>query len=272
MEKIKILVAQHKNAVVYSNNVYIPIHVGKAISNIDLGIIGDDTGDNISHLNPYYCELTAQYWAWKNMRDIDYIGLCHYRRYFKKEIMNENIDALMDGYDIILCKRIVLNCSVIDYLSNLLTNEDVLLFYLFMRDKASNTKSVDYFYRNNNKFSPCNMFVCRKELFDMYCEWQFGILDKIYTILPKSPYSREQRIIGYLAETLLSFYAYTHNLRVREIPIIPMIGNQNEYFKRSLLGNMMKNFIFNISPKFRVRLDILSGLERDGYIEMISRI
>ena len=32
------------------------------------GVQSDDEGDNIAHLNPYYCELTAQYWAWKHAR------------------------------------------------------------------------------------------------------------------------------------------------------------------------------------------------------------
>lgn len=65
--KSMILVACHKPCNMYNKGIYTPIQVGKAISEYDLGIIGDDTGDNISQKNPSYCELTAQYWAWKNV-------------------------------------------------------------------------------------------------------------------------------------------------------------------------------------------------------------
>lgn len=83
---IKILVAHHKQGLIIENDVYFPIQVGKELSSLDLGIQGDDVGDNISYLNPIYCEMTAAYWAWKNIL-ADYVGLCHYRRYFTFESM-----------------------------------------------------------------------------------------------------------------------------------------------------------------------------------------
>ena len=132
MEKIKILVAQHKEAEVFHNEVYIPIHVGKALSKTELGILCDDTGDNISHLNPYFCELTAQYWAWKNMHDVEYIGLCHYRRYFQTEFTMENVEQLMDGADIVLAKSIFFSENLYSNLSRDLVPEDILAFFLVL--------------------------------------------------------------------------------------------------------------------------------------------
>jgi hypothetical protein len=79
--KIKIAIAYHKPSIIISDNHYIPIHVGNLKSNIILNITGDDGMENISYKNPYYCELTALYWIWKNIT-ADYKGLCHYRRLF----------------------------------------------------------------------------------------------------------------------------------------------------------------------------------------------
>ena len=81
MKDIKILIAHHKPGMVIKSGMYLPLHVGKTISKYKLDIQGDDTGDNISKLNPIFCEMTAVYWGWKNIK-ADYIGLCHYRRYF----------------------------------------------------------------------------------------------------------------------------------------------------------------------------------------------
>ena len=66
---------------------YLPVHVGaegkKAAdgSDLDLGYVKDNTGDNISDKNPHYSELTGLYWAWKHISS-RYVGLVHYRRYF----------------------------------------------------------------------------------------------------------------------------------------------------------------------------------------------
>ena len=104
MQNIKILVATHKKYKMPADtSVYLPIHVGCEVKE-DLGFQGDNSGENISTLNPYYCELTGLYWAWKNL-DCEYLGLVHYRRYFTKmtKKYNESInidDVILNRYEI----------------------------------------------------------------------------------------------------------------------------------------------------------------------------
>ena len=110
--RIKILVACHKaDPNIRQDDIYMPIQVGKALHpELDLGFQCDNTGDNISEKNGSYCELTALYWAWKNLKDVDYIGLCHYRRYFK--MTNAELSEAMNSRDILLAKPLTLSTSV----------------------------------------------------------------------------------------------------------------------------------------------------------------
>jgi hypothetical protein len=48
----------------------------------------DNVQENIAKKNPYYSELTAFYYIWKNQVS-DLIGFCHYRRYLIPPILNQ---------------------------------------------------------------------------------------------------------------------------------------------------------------------------------------
>jgi hypothetical protein len=61
-----------------------PIIVGNSFNNFSPDIyLRDNSSENISDLNSYFCELTAMYWLWKNydQKPFEIIGLAHYRRY-----------------------------------------------------------------------------------------------------------------------------------------------------------------------------------------------
>ena len=91
-EDIRILVACHKPAYVPENPLLCPIQVGAALSREHMqGMLHDDEGIHISEKNRSYCELTAIYWAWKNL-EADYYGLFHYRRYFSFDVSEEPED------------------------------------------------------------------------------------------------------------------------------------------------------------------------------------
>lgn len=274
--KIEILIACHKRSRVFSNNIYVPIHVGKALHpNIDLGYIGDDTGENISKFNPYYCELTAQYWGWKNIHN-KYIGLCHYRRYFKNEITNSNIDDLMSDCDIILAPKVHLNRSLHDHWMSNLCPESLIIFYDVMKNNFSDDYDGIVSYFSGNCYSPFNMFICEKKLFDKFAEWEFNILQEVQRRLPVLPYSMENRFLGYMAETLLSYYAKKMDFKVKYADVVDMIGpNSKNTLNQTVLMkilNKCRYFITSYHTKKKIASiqDISSpwmvGLKNDGLI------
>lgn len=92
------------------------------------------------------------------------------------------------------------------------------------------------------------MFICRNELFDKFCEWEFKILFVLFSITPKSPYTRERCLMGYLAESLLPFFTFENKLRIKELPLAPMIGDKEEYSKQAL-STKLKSRIFSLKNK-----------------------
>jgi hypothetical protein len=134
---IKIFVAYHSECQILQNEIYIPIQVGRSNAKSLLNMIGDDTGENISKKNQIYSEMTALYWIWKNFEDYDYIGLCHYRRFFtfdcnfildiKKYILyaySKLIGSWHSGFNFIKDSAYILNkIEAIEVKNNFFTNQ-----------------------------------------------------------------------------------------------------------------------------------------------------
>ena len=219
--RIKILVACHKaDPNIRQDDIYMPIQVGKALHpELDLGFQCDNTGDNISEKNGSYCELTALYWAWKNLKDVDYIGLCHYRRYFK--MTNAELSEAMNSRDILLAKPLTLSTSVYNELVYWTCLEDATVFIdsilsLFPEYK----EDVISYYFMENKFSQCNMMLMSKEKFYEYCNFIFPIIQLTESRIKISGYTRQRRVFGYLAETALGLWLTHNKLKNRKINII----------------------------------------------------
>lgn len=228
MKNIVILVASHKPDKVYKDDVYTPIHVGRAISKYKeemADMIGDDTGDNISSKNPEYCELTATYWAWKNLPDVKYVGLCHYRRYFAIKFTEENIKTILEEYDVVLVKPYLHDRYNEFKLARHLAMEDECIFLKVIKKLYPEYEQtlIDYLY--GFKDYPYNMFVMRKELFDKYCAFLFSILKLCELNMKKLPYTCSSRRLGYIAEYLLPIFCIHNRLRIKEEPIVGFIGN-----------------------------------------------
>lgn len=215
---IKILVAAHKPYWMPDNDVYLPIQVGAA-GKESLGWQRDDEGDNISAKNPNYCELTALYWAWKNL-DADYIGLVHYRRYFtrkevhgiqakKRQILNgAEWQALLQTTPVIVSDKrkyyIETNESHYKHAHH---PEGLAVAHEVIREEYPEYLAAYRRVMQRTWAHMFNMFVMRKDLYDTYAEWLFAILTEMEKRLDITGWSAyESRVYGFVSELLLDVW------------------------------------------------------------------
>ena len=218
--KIKVLVAAHKQFPMPDDSVYLPVLVG-AVKNYKAGIAyqRDDEGDNISARNPYYSELTGVYWAWKNLKDVDAIGLVHYRRYFYVS-KPHNLDHVAKGAD---CEHFLADYDVIVPKKRNYYIESNYDHYIHAHPAEPLDKTRDIIADAYPDYLPAfdmmmkrrsahmfNMFVMKRPAFESYCEFVFGVLSKLEGQIDISGYSvQDQRVYGYISERLLDVWLYT---------------------------------------------------------------
>lgn len=235
-QDIKILVATHKKYQMPNDKMYMPIQVG-AEGKENFGFATDNIGDNISLKNPYFCELTALYWAWKNL-DSKYVGLVHYRRYFtiKKKIPKDKNKK----FDIILKE---------DELKNILKDTDVVLpkkrkyyienlydhykhtMYIEPLDETRKIieekypEYIDEFDKLKKRTSAhmFNMFIMKEEILNEYCKWLFDILFELEKRIDENKYdSFHARFYGRVSELLLDVWIEKNKVRYKEIKVMDM--------------------------------------------------
>lgn len=231
---IKILVAAHKKYWMPNDDVYFPIHVGRE-GKADLGYIGDNTGDNISAKNANYCELTGLYWAWKNLK-CDYIGLCHYRRYFagknlhtnnaekKKAVIlhRQDYEKLLREYDVILpVKRNYYIETVRSQYEHAHNKRDINEAEKIVTELYPEYSEAFAKVMGRTKLHILNMFVMNKALFDEYCSWLFSILFELEKRIDITNYNKyEARVFGFISERLFNVWLEKQKLKVKEVPVV----------------------------------------------------
>lgn len=241
--ELKIITFYHNRAKLIKDDHYLPIHVGRAISNkknkdgkisnkelewLKKNMIGDDTGENISYLNNKLCELTGIYWAWKNYEKIgnpDYIGFQQYRRIltpYKIKIKRSSFDLaiinkLYKDYEKLLklCQKF--NIINLQKTYTLRTNQESFEEIAGYKEADLTSKILkenfpEYYdslnkYMKGRKLHCYNMFIMEKNLFFEYCEFVFKILfrlEKELNIDYENP--ERNRYPAYIAERLTDIF------------------------------------------------------------------
>lgn len=239
--------------------IYLPLQVGRALHD-DYGYLGDDTGDNISVKNPYYSELTGLYWIWKNYADADYLGLCHYRRYFLNgngELMTAaDYENILSKYDVITAKPHV---GAYDYRTIYGRSHDIR--NLDLTGEVILELCPEYYETFQSVISGChcyvgNLFVAPKSLFYAYCEWLFPIFFALEPRIDVSHYDDyHKRVFGFLSEQLLIVWIKYHHLSCYEASF----GLNQEKAETILLKQNIKKYLLtdDITGAYRCLCDTL---------------
>ncbi|MBO4780702.1 MAG: DUF4422 domain-containing protein, partial [Selenomonadaceae bacterium] len=250
---IGVYVVTHKDAQLSAlPQGYRIIHAGHALAQNDFGYLGDDTGDNISTLNPFLDELTALYWIWKNTEHT-HTGIVHYRRFFTSNInlpcqINENkifnateilsaaeIRQILSDYDIIVNTEFLGDRTQLELMIFSTGQPDLIRTAEKIVRKHIALVQPDYLEAydaviNGFVFFICGIFITRRSVFNAYCEWLFSfILDATIEMRDNITLGGQKfedvphiysRVIGNFAERMLTIWLTKNHLRIKTLPIM----------------------------------------------------
>lgn len=213
-----------------------------------MGILGDDTGDNISEKRMSFCEFTVQYWAWKNVK-ADYYGLCHYRRYlsFSEKryrvnhdgqvvvpalsernkrrfglLMPECMENIILSYDIIVSESANVNQiatpqgrkktvrQMWEGFDGVFFEKTIIDDVVELIDRLFPIYSVSSReYLAGSRHRGFNCFVMKRELFNRLNEFQFAILRSLEeTPELTNNFERMGRTLAYMGELLYGVFVH----------------------------------------------------------------
>jgi hypothetical protein len=250
------------NRVITDDDLYEPLICGNYQGKEVEKYLTDHTGDHLADKNKVYSELTAIYWIWKNTQQ-DIIGVCHYRRYYtcipepwyhkvknfvkhpfhthtrmspliyttnvekyRKKILNkQELLSILSQYDAILPARRIFRYSVKEHYRKYHDLRDLQVLEGVIQDlQPDYMDAYDSVLKGNVLFAN-NMFVLKNEEFQRFMSWWFELIfefEKRVNTLEYTGY--QERIIGFIAERLLTVWFKKENLKCKELQLI--------YFKK----------------------------------------
>lgn len=275
---IKIFCIYHKITKIFKSDIIEPIQTGCNFTDIDLNILKDNTNDNIGHKNPHYGEMTAWYWVWKNYLkihpELEYVGFCHYRRFFNfsnKQYKSDQGRIYYDTFHKIFKKHYTLK-NIVPFLNaDIILPENRNLKGTTLResyDQYHPTKDMKKMIEITLKKYPqysdiilntlnghcgyfCLNFIMKKSLFISFMEWIFPLLDELEKNCNWNEYKNYNsiRAPAFLVERFFNIWINIqkaeHQITISEIPLILLVKKPN------LLKRLVRPFLFLVPSKKR---------------------
>lgn len=244
--RIGLFVAAHKPWPLPAQPLYRPLGLGGYRPGDAPDALTDADGDNIAERNPHYSELTGWYWIWKNVRDLDVVGLCHYRRYF----------FLQPGHPGFHADKLYLEPTAKNMAGPLFDHPEPLISHVthqggvivprpttfpgpvswqyahchrgsdwqaFLQAIAetspAHARRLKHF-DTSRQLTPYNMMIAPWSFFDDYMALLMAVLEKTETLIdyPDDPY--QQRIPAFLAERLFTLHLVALRPKRLEVPVL----------------------------------------------------
>jgi hypothetical protein len=186
---------------------------------IDKGYILDNTGNNISKMNPIFGDLTGLYWVWKNTND-EFVGTNQYRRFYSESQINSFLP--LDKNTLYVAHFLICQSNLWDqYISSHGPIGIKILSEASRMKKIPITKDmIDSMYQHK-LVSPCNMFFGHRYIFDLVCKVFFEIIFELYqgtkytlNLIQDGVHSgrsfNDKRLLAFLGERILNIlYFYS---------------------------------------------------------------
>lgn len=254
---LKIFICAHKDFSIYpDNDMYTIIHGDEEI-NIPLDQITEKKEEKgVAAMNHSYGEGSRIYYLWKHVDLPDYVGICHYSRYFSFFDEEPNFKSIFSECDAIIPKPLKLGKSLLkDYTKCHSKNDLLTISKIITEDYPDYTEMLIESLSDEFLF-PCNMFIFPKETFNKYCEFIFGVLNKfnkirgfetdedvyhyvnerkeeyLKKVAPNSKVEYQSRLHGFLMERLTNLFIRKNITKAAFFDIVTTEGNKiEEVFK-----------------------------------------
>lgn len=198
---------------------------------IENNYILDNTGINISSMNPILGDLTGLYWVWKNASD-EFIGTNQYRRFYDEDQINYFLplkENILYVSQFLKCEFNVWNQFISSHGSigiNILNEASRL-------KKIPITKEMSNSLFQSKLLSPCNMFFAHKKIFDSVCTILFEIIFELYQGtkyalnfiqdgIHGGRSNKDKRLLAFLAERVLNILYLHSNYFFGNIKVQPI--------------------------------------------------
>ncbi len=214
-DNIDIFITTHKDFSTYTTN---PIY--KIVDSRDIDFSKYRLKDD------FYSELISYFNVADKYELKDYVGFCHYRRYFSFMDNIPNMDELFKEYDIVLASPETYDFSIWEHYKKYHNIEDLAIVSGVLAKRYPDYVETWNKFLDMNIFFPCNMFIMKKENFLDYIKFMKDILDGYLDVVgtdiwqrigdnkkkylkdfyPNSTIEYQYRIGGFLGERLTNAF------------------------------------------------------------------